>query len=250
MLARVPTILLLAALTWPSVTPAQMSMRGSAAEGRKLYYSTAIGNNGLACIHCHSDFDEVRRSDGKIRAAHPLYSGASRETWWGQEADDPDRYHDMAHAAVVCVVHYMLNPDKLTVQQLFSLQEYLKTINKRPATLPQPYTPAADKTGEYRGFEGGDRIEGRRLFHAACHTCHPNGNAGLAPLAIARDQPAAFYARKIREGDGLGSVLSGVDPNAYDPEAGLFMPFFGADRLSNQQIRDIIAFIKTLPASP
>jgi hypothetical protein len=64
-------------------------------------------------------------------------------------------------------------------------------------------------------------------------------------VPIPKDKPAAFYARKIREGDGLGAVLAGVDPEAYDPAAELFMPFFGADRLTNDQIRDIIAFIKS-----
>jgi mono/diheme cytochrome c family protein len=110
--------------------------------------------------------------------------------------------------------------------------------------------PAADKTGEYVGFDGGYRITGRQLFFAACHTCHPNGNAGIAPAPIARDQSPAYYARKIREGDGLGSTLSGLDPNAYDPDGGQFMPFFGADRLTNGQVRHVIAFIKSLPPLP
>lgn len=35
-------------------------------------------------------------------------------------------------------------------------------------------------------------------------------------VAIPRDKPASFYAKKIREGDGLDSTLAGVD--AYDPE--------------------------------
>ena len=58
------------------------------------------------------------------------------------------------------------------------------------------------------------------------------------------------YAKVIREGDGLGAVLSGVDPNAYMDGSGKFMPFFGADRLSKEQIRHIIAFVKNLPAAP
>ena len=46
----------------------------------------------------------------------------------------------------------------------------------------------------------------------------------------------------------MGAVLSGVDPTAYDQSSGEFMPFFGADRLNTQQIRDIIAYIKSLPS--
>jgi hypothetical protein len=43
-------------------------------------------------------------------------------------------------------------------------------------------------------------------------------------VAIPRDKPASFYAKKIREGDGLDSTLAGVDPNAYDPEGDIYMP--------------------------
>lgn len=227
---------------------AQMVMRGTAQEGRVMFHSSALSSNGLACIHCHADFDENRLDDGLIRSGHSLYNSASRLTWWGQEPDDPDRYSDIAHAAVVCVEHFMLNPEKLTAQELLSLQAYLQGITRRPVRSPLALAPAADKTGQYRGLDGGDRIAGRRLFFAACHTCHPSGNAGIAPVPIPVDKPAEFYARKIREGDGLGAVLAGLDPNAYDPKAGLFMPFFGADRLTNGQIRDIIAFVKSLPS--
>ncbi len=226
---------------------AQMSTRGSAQQGRVLFHSSALGANGLACSHCHADFDEARLGDGPIRAGHSLYNAASRQTFWGQEPEDPDRYTDISHAAVFCVEHFLRNPQKLTAQQLLHLQAYLRAITKRPSIAPLAMAPAADKTGEYNSFDGGDRITGRKLFFSACHTCHPNGNAGIAPVPIPRDKPAAFYARKIHEGDGLGSTLAGVDPNAYDPEGDLYMPFFGADRLTKNQIRDIIAFIKFVP---
>jgi mono/diheme cytochrome c family protein len=247
--AALAALCLVSALCFGTVVgaSAQMTMRGTAQEGRRLFHSSALSTNGLACIHCHADFDEARLGDGLIRAGHPLVNAAGRQTWWGQEVDDPDRYPDIAHAAVVCVQIFMKNPQKLTAQQLLSLQAYLRGITRRPVKAPLALSPAADKTGQYAGFEGGDRIAGRELFFAACHTCHPNGNDGIAPVAIPRDKPASFYARKIREGNGLGSTLAGVDPNAFDPEGETYMPFFGADRLTNQQIRHIIAYIKSLP---
>ncbi len=245
-----PLVPVLLALLCQTGVSAQMAMRGTMQEGRLMFHSSALSSNGLACIQCHADFDESRQSDGLIRAGHPLVNAASRETWWGQDEEDPDRYSDISHAAVFCVEHFMRNPQKLTAQQLLGLQAYLAGITKRPIPTPLALAPAADKTGEYSGFDGGDRINGRQLFFAACHTCHPNGNPGIASAPIPRDQPAASYARKIREGDGLGSTLSGLDPNAYDPDGELFMPFFGADRLTKNQIRDIIAYIKSLPPPP
>lgn len=227
---------------------AQVKITGSAVAGRLLYHSPALSGNGLACINCHADFDEVRRDDGLIRAAHPLYNAGRRETFWGQEADSPYRYSDISSAAVRCVEAFLLRPEKLTAQQSLSLQAYLRAITRQPTRQPLAYTAAADLTGEYAGFGGGDKRRGRGLFFAACHVCHPNGNAGLAPAPIPRDREPVFYARKVREGNGLGAVYSGLEPDAYDRHGGLFMPFYGADRLSNQDIRDIIAYVKNLPA--
>ncbi len=51
-------------------------------------------------------------------------------------------------------------------------------------------------------------------------------------------------------GIALGAVLAGIDPNAYDPKSGDFMPFYGADILTNRDIRDLIAHILSLPPSP
>jgi len=97
---------------------AQSAPKGTWREGRALFHSPAVSTNGLACIHCHSDFDEKNDNDGLLRAAHSLADAASRQTYWGQELEDPDRYQDVAHAGVVCVQTFMRNPKKLTAQQL------------------------------------------------------------------------------------------------------------------------------------
>jgi len=228
-------------------TTAQMTVTGTSDSGRRLFYSPTISTNGLSCSHCHADFDEETRSDGQIRAGHSLFNSFYRETWWGKDPEEPEAYATIDEAAVVCVLHYMRNKDQLTAQQQLDLRAYLKSIARRALRTPLAIAPAADKTGEYKNFGGGNRLSGKEVFYAACHSCHPNGNAGIASMALPRDKDPSYYARIIREGDGLGSVLSGIDPNAYSFKAGKFMPFFGADRLSNVQIRDIIAYIKSLP---
>jgi mono/diheme cytochrome c family protein len=229
-------------------TAAQMKMFGSAQAGFKLFNSAALSTNGLSCSTCHAHFDEDRIDDGRLRPGHSLFNSSHRETWWGQDPDDPASYQSIGAASVVCVEHFMRNPDKLTAQQLLDLDAYLANITLRSITDPLALAPAADKTGQYAGFDGGDKFVGRDLFYAACHACHPNGNSGIGP-DLPRDKDPAFYARKVREGDGLGTVLSGLNPNAYDPREGLFMPFFGADRLSDTQMRHIIAFIRASAAS-
>ena len=223
-----------------------MTITGTVSNGLKLFKSPALGANGLSCAHCHANVNEKQIDDGLIRAAHSLANAASRITWWGQDPKSSEAYPNIATAAVVCIEHYMRSKDKLTAKQLLDLNKYLLSINRRPDSMAQPIAPAADQTREYNTYQEGDKILGRLLFYAACHTCHPNGDTGIGP-AIPRSKPPRFYAKKIREGDGLGAVLSGVDPNAYDPNAGKFMPFFGADRLSQDQIGHIIAYILSLP---
>jgi len=240
-------LLTILALSAPDAVLAQKGARGTAAEGRVLFHSPALSTNGLACINCHSDFDEQREPDGLMRAGHPLYNATQRATFWGQQENDPDRYQSIGDAAVVCVEHFMKNPDKLTARQVESLSEYLKFKSPRPLTDALALAAAADKTGQYLGHDGGDRIRGRELFYSACHVCHPNANGGIG-VPIPRDKDPAFYARKVREGDGLGAVLSGLDANAFTLSAGNFMPFFGADRLSKSELRDIIAYLRSLPA--
>lgn len=228
---------------------AQMTMTGSAAEGRRLFHAPTLGTNGLSCAHCHADFDEERQDDGLIRAGHSLYNAAARETWWGKDPKRPNAYRQIASAAVVCLEHYQRSATRLSAQQTMDLQAYLEAITHRPERAPLSVFPAGDLSGAYEGHGDGNRLDGQPLFMAACHACHPNGGAGIGP-AIPRDRDPAFYARKVREGDGLGAVLTGIDPDAYDPAAGLFMPFFGADRLSQRQLRDIIAYIRSLPPLP
>ncbi|MEW6755945.1 MAG: cytochrome c [Candidatus Latescibacterota bacterium] len=236
------------ALLAAAALAADLNLKGTSAEGRRLFHSPAVGTNGLSCAHCHADFDESRRDDGLIRSGHSLWNAALRETWWGQNPREPGAYANIAAAAVVCVEHYMQNPNKLTAQEMLDLQAYLTAITVRPVRLALALAPGADATGEYAGFEGGNPFQGKEAFYAACHVCHPNGNAGIAP-AIPRHRLPAFYAAKVREGDGLGAVLAGVDPNAYDPSGGQHMPFFGVDRLSDDQLRDIIAYL-TVPPAP
>lgn len=219
---------------------------GKADAGRRLYYSAALGTNGLSCAHCHADFDEATQDDGLIRAGHSLYGAASRPNWWGREPDQPTAYPNIGAAAAVCVEHFMRQPDRLNAQQLVDLRAYLRFINRKQQRESLALSSGADRTGEYLGYDEGNRIAGRGLFYAACHSCHPNAKAGIGP-ALPTDRDPGFYAKKVREGDGLGAQIAGIDPNAYDPSAGMFMPFFAVDRLSNQQLSDIIAYIRSIP---
>jgi len=222
---------------------------GKADAGRRLFYSAALGTNGLSCAHCHADFDEGAQDDGLIRAGHSLYGAASRPNWWGRDPAKPDPYPNIGAAAAVCVEHFMRQPDRLNAQQLVDLRAYLRFINRKQQRESLVLSSGADRTGEYLGYDAGNRLRGRELFYATCHSCHPNARSGIGS-ALPLDREPAFYARKVREGDGLGAQIGGLDPNAYNPASGQFMPFFAVDRLSNDQLSDIIAYIRSIPPPP
>ena len=81
-------------------TRGQMMLKGTSEDGRRLFHSPSVSNNGLSCAHCHADFDETKRSDGLIRAAHSLWNAYYRETWWGKNPEAPDAYATIDEAAL------------------------------------------------------------------------------------------------------------------------------------------------------
>ena len=154
-------VLTVMTLFFAGLAGAQQGARGTVTEGRVLFHSPSLSTNGLACINCHSDFDEEREPDGRKRAGHSLYNSTLRATFWGQQEADPHRYQSIGDAAVVCVEHFMQSPDKLTARQVESLTVYLKSRSPHPLTDPLALAPAADKSGRYLGHDGGDRIRDR-----------------------------------------------------------------------------------------
>jgi mono/diheme cytochrome c family protein len=82
---------------------------------------------------------------------------------------------------------------------------------KVPARPPAP-SAAADPSA------------GSTVFATNCGACHPNGGAGLGPTLLELSDDALTSG--TREGVGM-------------------MPAFTLDRLSDQQLQDIIAFLRS-----
>ena len=69
----------------------------------------------------------------------------------------------------------------------------------------------------------GDAAAGQTVFAANCTACHPNGGAGMGPAlkGLSDDR----ISQVTRQGKGI-------------------MPAFPASRLSDQQLADILAYLK------
>jgi mono/diheme cytochrome c family protein len=116
----------------------------------------------------------------------------------------------------------------LTVEQVTSLVEYLAAGDGRPAQTARPLANP----------EGGDPARGAELFTQTCAGCH--GANRLAPdlsnPTFQKTATADFLARTIKNG------------RADTPMPSFQRP--GADGLSDDEVRDLVAYVRSLGQTP
>ena len=216
--------------------------------GRELFYDPSFGGtldpkriSGLACADCHADFDEDANPDGKIRAGHSIIGVPHRGEAKGGMIK-ADTFRRAAGGGGFCYQHFLqrvpddkVNPIAIPEEQAEALMAYFEHVsgeNKGPQfELQKPDKEAANAAAETIVAMKGDAKKGWKLYSRACNDCHPTARkAGIGSQLIRRKAPSNVpktlhkYAAKIRGG-------------------GFIMPFYSEDRLSNQDIADIISFL-------
>jgi mono/diheme cytochrome c family protein len=93
-----------------------------------------------------------------------------------------------------------------------------------PASVPAANPPVEAPAGPPVAAAAGSAAAGGAVFASNCGACHPNGGAGIGPTLL---------------GLSDGAVTSGTRQGVGR------MPAFTADRLSDQQLLDIIAFLSS-----
>ena len=73
--------------------------------------------------------------------------------------------------------------------------------------------------------------EGRHVFMNECHRCHPGGEAGLGPSL--NDKPLPGFLMKFQVRHGFGA-----------------MPGFSEDRISDERLDQLIAYLQALRDRP
>jgi mono/diheme cytochrome c family protein len=68
---------------------------------------------------------------------------------------------------------------------------------------------------------------GHQVFMANCHSCHPGGEAGLAPAINNKPLPGFMIKTQVRLGVGA-------------------MPRFSSDEISAEQLDDLVTYLKAL----
>ena len=213
------------------------TFKGTIKPGNRQGYAT-----GLSCANCHADFDETANPDGLIRAGHSMIGVPHR----GEAKGGMIKGADFARAAGgggFCYEHFLqrvpsdkVNPTAIPAEHAEALMAYFEAIsgdNKGPQFEMVMLDDDAKKAaGEKIGAMSGDPSNGWALFGRACIVCHPAANkAGIGPQLVRSraprdiDKTMVRWATKIRGG-------------------GFLMPFYAPDILSDQDIADILAFLR------
>ena len=217
--------------------------------GRELFHDPTFKGTidpskatGLTCANCHADFDEIVHPDGVIRAGHSVV-GVPRRRAVKYPGISVAEFFRAAGGSAFCYEHFLqrvpydkINPAAIPTEHAEALMAYFEFIS-RDNKGPRFKTVLLDddakkKAGEKITVMSGDASRGWQLFGRACVTCHPTvKKAGIGPQLIRSNAPRnidetmARWAGKIRGGGSL-------------------MPFYAPDILSDQDIADIIAFLR------
>ena len=230
---------------------ANTEMSEKAKMGRELFSDPSFGGtldpakvSGLSCSDCHADFDEATNPDGRIRAGHSIVGVPHRGTAKGGMIT-ADIFARAAGGGGFCYQHFLqkipsnkVDPTAIPEEQAEALMAYFGHVsgdNKGPQfqiTMldKDAASAAADKIIAMKG----DVQRGWKLYAQACNVCHPTATKpGIGSQLVKRRPPRDLEKRKHQIA-------------AYVRKGGFTMPFFSEDRLSDQEIADIVAFIAKL----
>lgn len=209
-----------AALVLPSVMVVGLVVAGAGdvENGKKIFHNSGKSSNGLACITCHDTAESL--ADGILRPAHPMTNVLGRPTFWGGTLTT------FGEASDFCAVKYM-QIEGLSASDKADLESYVAGFGKEP----QPALVLAKRTRKQIADVGklaGDPARGKEIVERSCIQCH--SKKGPAPAMDQTLSPASIIVIDLSTG-------------------GKFMPFFSADRLSDQQVADVAAYVSSINRS-
>jgi cytochrome c len=211
-------------------------------EGKMLFENSHFGRGGnsFTCAICHDD--GVEEADELIRPGHTMMNAFSRPHWKNGNAPK------LIEAVNTCLLDWMnaetVNEDDEVWKAIEAYIQSLTTISPSKAVQIQIVPPPEPPTG-------GDFEQGRELYNKlACIECHGRDLLGRVDeqgglfgpfLAFRPSIPLdhEYIAAKIRQS---GANISGTYEGL---QLGGNMPFWGADRISDNDVRNLAEFIST-----
>ncbi|MFK7863622.1 MAG: DM13 domain-containing protein [Pseudohongiellaceae bacterium] len=212
------------------IEPVVESVVNNGREGSNVFTSQLTQASTFTCSSCHaiSEVDGLAM-DGIRRPGHSLLNAPKRSSFKNGNSDS------LLAAVNVCVTEWM-NGDPLTESdpEWVNLLNWLNDQN----TQEDPEEVTIEIVSPPTLLTGGNDIAGRELFNTSCIVCHGFDGAGtqLAPEITNKGLSPELIARRVRTSGRSNSV-------AYDGLTGGVMPFWGADRLTDAELLDIIAYV-------
>jgi mono/diheme cytochrome c family protein len=195
--------------------------------GERLYAEPLADGNTFACGTCHALSEPA--PDGLRRPGHPIGNATRRPRY------KDGQLQSMREAVNTCLTEWMnaspWSEDDPRWQALYDFLDSQATVEQAPEVDIQITQPPSD-------LSGGDAAAGRELFNGSCAVCHGQDAEGTrrGPTLTGNALERQYIARRVR--------TSGVeDSPTYDGLTGGRMPFWGADRLSDEELRDVIAYV-------
>jgi mono/diheme cytochrome c family protein len=128
----------------------------------------------------------------------------------------------------------------------------IAACSRAPATAPEGTIAPATAASAAAPITPGDPMEGKRIAHrVGCAGCHmPDGRGGGMDVALPTGDrivaPNLTERRSLYDNAGLVALLRlGITHDGHRPFG---MPIFMFQHLSDGEVRDIIAWLRTLPA--
>lgn len=195
--------------------------------GEALYMEPHQDGNEFACSTCHAL--EEPAPDGVRRPGHPIGDAANRPTFKnGQLVELRDAVNSCRVEWMGATAYAADDPSWL------ALFDYLSDEAGTDPAAPIAYEIVAPPAE----LDGGDPMAGRELFNRSCVVCHGEDATGTERGLPLRGSTltAEGIATRIR--------TSGFqESEVYEGLTGGRMPFWAADRVSEEELLDLVAFV-------
>lgn len=205
--------------------------------GERLFRDPALSTsdfNYFACADCHS---ESLEEGGTKLAGFPLANSAHRSAWWNRMTP---QYLD---AVNTCLVFFMrgeaIEPGDPYGDALY---EYLVSISPEDPSPEIPFTvvrtvgtPAA-----------GTAAAGQVVYDAACRNCHGEprtGSGRISPVATILGEALSVEYDALYPGVSHDLLVAEKVRHGQFFGIGGNMPFFAVERLSDDELADLVAFL-------
>ena len=210
--------------------PDQSSVLANGREGGVIFTTPISNNSTFTCSSCHamSETDGFA-VDALRRPGHSMENVTQRPSFKNGQLTE------LLDAVNICVTEWM-NGTALTETDTdwINLNNWLAD----QATLDVAEPIVSEVVDPPQSLTGGDSANGRALFNESCIVCHGFDGTGtqLAPQITELGLSAELIANRVR-------TSGRIDSAAYQGLTGGIMPFWAADRLSDGELIDIIAFV-------